>query len=110
MGTRLTITMAVPVLRVARPTDRFEGVMVGRKGCSYHLEFTRERGKTAGGSPSPEHLLVFYEEDGDAWEARCDAMEAAGFERVVAHNPYWEGCGRTFRDVDQYCVVVVNGP
>ena len=127
--------MAVPVLRVARPTDRleevvkmyteglglevlgsfddhdgFDGVMVGRKGCSYHLEFTRERGKTAGGSPSPEHLLVFYEEDGDAWEARCDAMEAAGFERVVAHNPYWEGCGRTFRDVDQYCVVVVNGP
>ena len=70
-------------LRVARPTDNmaeiirfyrdglglellasfadhkgFDGVMLGRKGQPYHLEFTHHLGHKAGKAPSQDNLLV----------------------------------------------------
>jgi catechol 2,3-dioxygenase-like lactoylglutathione lyase family enzyme len=76
------------VLRVARPTDNFDqvvrfyteglglavlgsfkdhdgfdGIMVGVPGSSYHLEFTRKRGHSAGRAPTEENLIVFYVAD-----------------------------------------------
>jgi catechol 2,3-dioxygenase-like lactoylglutathione lyase family enzyme len=75
----------VPTLRVARPTDKldavvhfyrdglglailyhfenhegFDGVMLGRKGAPYHLEFTHAKGHKAGRAPTADNLLVFY--------------------------------------------------
>lgn len=89
--------------------EGFDGAMLGRPGWPYHLEFTRERGRTAGGSPSAEHLLVFYEPDEARWSSACERMERAGFERVVAHNPYWDRHGKTFADADGYRVVWHHG-
>jgi len=84
----------VPVLRVARPTDNleallrfyqrglglellfrfedhdgFDGVILGREGAPYHLEFTHARGHVAGRAPTPDNLLVFYLPDPDGWMA-----------------------------------------
>src|SRR2546429_8854439 len=69
-------------LRVARPSDNlpelirfyrdglglevlasfenhngFDGVMLGRKGTPYHLEFTHHRGHKVGKAPSQDNLL-----------------------------------------------------
>ena len=121
------------VLRVARPTDQldaiakmyevgldfarlssfadhdgFDGVMLGHPQSGYHLEFTSQRGHLAGRAPSIEHLLVFYIPDREAWLARCDKMEHAGFVRVPSGNPYWDRNGRTFEDLDGYRVVIQN--
>lgn len=118
-------------LRVARPTDQldalvtqyrdglglevlgsfedhegFDGVMLGRPGLGYHLEFVHHRGHRAEGSPSGEHLLVFYLPDARDWHAACESMVAAGFRIVPAENPYWERSGRTFEDLDGYRVVL----
>ncbi|RAK64103.1 VOC family protein [Hymenobacter edaphi] len=123
--------MSVPVLRVARPTNNpaallpfyrdglgfavigqftdhagFDGLMLGHARAPYHLEFTREHGHAAGGAPSPEHLLVFYLPDADAWLAAVDRMRRAGFAPVPAHNPYWDQHGLTFQDPDGYRVVL----
>ena len=120
-------------LRLARPTDRleeierqyvnglgferlggfadhegFDGVMLGHAYAGYHLEFTREQGVPAGGAPSAEHLLVFYLPEEAEWQAACARMLAAAWERVPAHNPYWERNGATFADVDGYRVVLAN--
>jgi catechol 2,3-dioxygenase-like lactoylglutathione lyase family enzyme len=122
------------ILRVARPTDRlealramyveglglevlgsfedhdgFDGVMLGHPAWPYHLEFTRHRGHPAGGTPSPEHLLVFYIAHEPEWRARCDRMKQAGFKPVPAYNPYWDAKGATFEDLDGYRVVLQNG-
>lgn len=43
-----------------------------------------------------------------AWEAQCAAMDAAGFLRVTAFNPYWEVNGVTFVDRDGYRTVLQN--
>ncbi|SMX43556.1 VOC family protein [Maliponia aquimaris] len=122
---------AAPVLRVARPTDDidalvtfyrdglgfdllgrfrdhdgFDGVMLGHPRAPWHLEFTRETGRPAGGAPSPEHLLVLYLPDRAAWQAAVGRMRAAGHDPVAAHNPYWDRNGVTFADPDGYRVVL----
>ncbi|HEY8125467.1 MAG TPA: VOC family protein [Methylocystis sp.] len=120
-----------PVLRVARPSDDldallsfyrdglgldllyrfenhdgFDGVMLGRRGAPYHLEFTRAHGRPAGRSPSQDHLLVFYHPEPESWRDAITRMRAAGFEPVAALNPYWEEAGATFEDPDGYRVVL----
>ena len=125
--------MRVSTLRVARPTDRldavvrfyrdglgleelarfidhdgFDGVILGLRLAPYHLEFTRRRGHAAGGAPSPEHLLVFYLPDEDAWRAFIARLEAQGYASVPSSNPYWTKRGATFEDPDGYRIVLQN--
>ena len=123
----------IPVLRVARPTNDlaamirfygdglgfevvgqfedhagFDGVMLGHPAAQYHLEFTMEHGKIAGGSPSTEHLLVFYLPEKAEFETTVQRMENLGFSAATSHNPYWDQVGRTFQDPDGYRVVLQN--
>ena len=118
-------------LRVARPTDNlpeiikfyrdglgfevigsfedhegFDGVMLGRPGAPYHLEFTRQRGHREGRAPSKDNLLVFYLPDADEWRRAVERMSAHGYNPVASYNPYWDRQGRTFEDADGYRVVL----
>lgn len=123
----------IPVLRVARPTDDlnallhfyqqglgftllyrfenhegFDGIMLGREGAPYHLEFTQARGHVAGRAPTSDHLLIFYLPDADEWRAAVQRMRDAGFQPVPAFNPYWDRQGVTFEDPDGYRIVLQN--
>ena len=91
-----------------RNHDGFDGIILGAPGQAWHLEFTQEQGIAAGGAPSPEHLLVFYVPDPRDWKATCDRMHWTGFVEVPSHNPYWQGNGRTFTDLDGYRVIIQN--
>lgn len=120
-------------LRVARPTDHlpevikfyrdglgleelgsfsghkgFDGVMLGRKGFPYHLEFTHKHGHKAGKAPSQDNLLVFYIPDKTEWKSAVERMRKHGYEPVKSFNPYWDDGGKTFEDVDGYRVVLYN--
>lgn len=119
-----------PTLRVARPTarlqavtafyrdglgldvlsrfeghDGFDGVILGRRGWPYHLEFTASA-HDPGEVPSKDHLLVFYLPDLADWQAAVDRLTAHGVSPVAALNPYWDRCGQTFEDPDGYRVVL----
>ena len=121
----------MPTLRVARPTDRldevaalysagldleilgsfedhdgFDGVILGRPGSPWHLEFTHRRGHAAGRARGEDDLLVLYLPDPERWDAACARMTRAGFRAVPAFNPYWDARGRTFEDPDGYRVVL----
>ena len=121
------------VLRVARPTDNleevarmyidglgferlaefnghdgFDGVILGLRSHSYHLEFTQCAGEVAGKAPTKDNLLVFYVPDKQEWVQACKRMEQAGFSCVDSFNPYWDVSGITFEDVDGYRVVIQN--
>ena len=101
-----------PALRVARPTDHldalirfyrdglgleilyrfenhdgFDGVMLGRPGAPYHLEFTYAHGHSAARAPTQDNLLVFYLPDRNEWESSLQSMRTAGFEPVPSFNP-----------------------
>jgi catechol 2,3-dioxygenase-like lactoylglutathione lyase family enzyme len=97
------------VLAEFRDHDGFDGVMLGRPGTAYHLEFTRRAGHPAGRAPTGENLLVFYLPDEAIWRAAVERLEAAGYMAVAAVNPYWDQRGRTFEDPDGYRVVLQNG-
>jgi len=88
--------------------DGFDGVMVGRPGSPYHLEFTHQRGHIVGNAPTKDNLLVFYLPDDGEWRSAVDRMEAAGYAPVPSLNPYWDLKGRTFEDPDGYRVVLQN--
>lgn len=123
----------LPRLRVARPTgdlersvrmyragldlqelgrfkdhDGFDGVMLGKAGGPYHLEFTHQAGHPETTRPSAEALLVFYLPDPQEWRQCCEKMQQAGFKSVTPTNPYWDRAGRTFEDPDGYRVVIQN--
>ena len=122
---------SIPTLRVARPTDDlqvllrfycqglglevlasfvdhqgFDGVILGRPGASYHLEFTHHRGHRVGRAPTRDNLLVFYVPDRAEWSRAVERMQGAGFAPVPAYNPYWDRDGKTFEDPDGYRVVL----
>jgi hypothetical protein len=88
--------------------DGFDGVMVGVPGAAYHIEFTRKRGHAAGRAPTQDNLLVFYLPDEAEWDEAVNGMRSAGYEPVASFNPYWDRAGRTFEDPDGYRVVLVN--
>lgn len=69
----------------------FDGTMLGTPGAGIHWEFTVCNSHPVVPTPTPEDLLVFYVPEPEAWQARCDAMLAAG---------------RSFEDPDGYRVVI----
>ena len=118
-------------LRVARPTDHmlefvrfcrdglglgvlssfeghegFDGVMLGKPGAAYHLEFTHSQGHAAARTPTEDNLLVFYLPDAADWQQAVDRMLGCGYQPVKSFNPYWDVRGKTFEDADGYRVVL----
>ena len=127
------VSLAKAHLRVARPTDHlteavrfyrdglgfevlyefndhdgFDGIMLGRKGAGYHLEFTRRAGHRAGKAPTEDNLLVFYLPDRAEWQRAIERLAQHGYHPVPAFNPYWDRHGKTFADPDGYRVVLQN--
>ena len=84
----------------------FSGRMVGHPKHHYHLEFTTHTTEKAGRAPSLENLLVFYIPDEHEYHTAIKRMAVSGFKKVNSFNPYWEGSGQTFEDLDGYRVVL----
>ena len=87
--------------------DGFDGLIVGAPGAEWHLELVVERGARLQ-PPSVEDLLVLYEPDRAAFEARVQRLRAAGFAAVTSNNPYWDRCGVTFEGPDGYRTVLAQ--
>ena len=102
------IGLGFDVLYQFKDHDGFDGVMLGRKGAAYHLEFTRKEGHKAGKAPTEDNLLVFYLPEVSEWEKAVSRLEKAGYKAVKSFNPYWDKNGKTFEDPDGYRVVLQN--
>jgi hypothetical protein len=102
------VTLNLVVLARFHDHQGFDGVMLGRFGMDYHLEFTQCREHPVAASSTHEDLLVFYAPDPEEWESACDRYVASGFVRVMSFNPYWDVSDRTFTDPDGYRVVMQN--
>jgi|SRR5215210_1561327 len=98
--------LGLEVLDSFEDHDGFDGIMLGRKGLGYHLEFTRKRGHVVGRAPTQDNLLVFYLPDPDGWGRAVDRMRVQGYEPVASFNPYWHVEGATFEDADGCRVVL----
>jgi catechol 2,3-dioxygenase-like lactoylglutathione lyase family enzyme len=101
--------LGLDVLYEFKDHDGFDGVLLGRRGAGYHLEFTRKGGNNVGRAPTEDNLLVFYVPDADDWKQTVARLEGLGYQAVKAFNPYWDKKGKTFEDPDGYRVVLQNG-
>jgi catechol 2,3-dioxygenase-like lactoylglutathione lyase family enzyme len=121
-------------IRIARPTDKleralhfycnglgfeildsyenqngFNGLIVGHKDFSYHLEFTHRSGAHQLPTPSKENILVFFIQDKNAWKEAVERMLIVGYQPVDSLNAYWDENGKTFEDDNGYRIVLQNG-
>ncbi len=98
------------LVKLAAFTDHagFSGIMLGRKGLPWHLEFTVCHDHPVAPSPGNEDLLVLYYPDNTEWQRVCASLEGAGFISTPSFNPYWDINGRTWMDHDGYRLVVQN--
>ena len=99
--------LGLQVLAEFAAHDGFDGLVVGVAGAGWHVELVREHGAAAP-SPSAEDLIVLYEPDAPAFEARVARMRTAGFAPVRSNNPYWDRCGVTFAGPDGYRTVLAR--
>lgn len=127
------VDLSLAHLRIARPTDNmdaviefyrdglgfdvvgefrdhqgFSGVMLGRAGAAYHLEFTHKLGHKVGRAPTQDNLLVFYLPDATHYSEAIARIREIGARPVPAFNPYWDRQGQTFEDPDGYRIVFQN--
>jgi prolyl oligopeptidase len=109
IGAQYVGGLGFDVLSSWRDHEGFDGIILGHPRGPYHLEFIRDRKAPPPPSPHEEQLLVFYVEDDEDWPRRCESMLAAGFTVVRNANPFWEGNGRTFADLEGGRVVLHRG-
>ena len=86
----------------------FNGIMLGHKNMSYHLEFTTNKNGIIDKRKSAEHLLVFYIPDKSEWQKYIDRLDTIGYASVKSVNPYWDIQGKTFSDPDGNRIVLQN--
>ncbi|ELY3083150.1 VOC family protein [Klebsiella aerogenes] len=88
--------------------DGFNGIMLGREGLGWHIEFTWCQYHPVQSLQTEEDLLVLYYPDKKGWLDACARMREAGFNLTNSFNPYWDINGQTFVDPDGYRVVLQN--
>ena len=86
--------------------EGFDGVIIGKRGAGYQLEFTRCRHHEIVPASTPEDLLVFYVPNADECASSRARILRAGFRVTPSFNPYWDRNGATFEDDDGYRVVL----
>lgn len=85
----------------------YDGVFIGFKGESWHLEFTVS-GEKPEHSPDEDDLLVFYISGEDKFNSLIEKLRMSGAETAVPKNLYWKGNGLMFRDPDGFGVMIVH--
>jgi catechol 2,3-dioxygenase-like lactoylglutathione lyase family enzyme len=128
---QLSDGIAVSQVRIARPTDRLEevvrfyrdglglpelyrfadhdrydGVMLGLPGRTYHLEFTHHRDGSPCPAPTRDNLLVLYIREASQLDRLQQRLTSLGHRPVAPENPYWLDKSVTFEDPDGWRVVL----
>lgn len=85
--------------------DNYDGLFLGKKGESWHLEFTVSQ-EPANHTPDEDDLLVFYLESKEELILCKDRLKQNGIQPVKAKNPYWNKNGISIIDPDGFRVVL----
>jgi hypothetical protein len=120
-------------VRIARPTDNFEGVIdfyvhglglkqiqqfkghrgydgviIGLPDVDYHLEFTRHIDGSPCPAPTKDNLLVFYITNKNEINRISERLNRMGYPEVEPENDYWKELGVTIEDPDGWRIVLMN--
>ncbi len=85
----------------------YDGVFLGIKNESWHLEYTVSSDPPIH-TPDDDDLLVFYPTEIEKYKSMLANIQAEKIQEVEAKNPYWKINGRTFVDPDGFRIVISN--
>lgn len=85
--------------------DGYDGVFLGKKGSSWHLEFTTSTSST-NHLFDPDDLLVFYPLTNNEFEYIMNSITSNSIEIHVPTNPYWQKNGILVHDPDGYGIII----
>lgn len=100
-----TSNLGMEVLGSFEDHDGYNGVFLGMKNESWHLEFT-EDSVEPDHHPDEDDLLVFYfSNEEERYMVRQNFMKS-GIVESVPKNPYWQQNGILFKDPDGYGIIL----
>ncbi len=85
--------------------DGYNGIMLGVKDHSWHLEFTYD-GKKASHQTDADDLLVFYCDSETDYNNVVTRFTENQMKPVQSKNQYWDVHGITFVDPDGFRIVI----
>lgn len=97
--------LGLKVLGQFEDHDGYDGVFLGMKNESWHLEFTQSS-EEADHKFDPEDLLVFYADSKKELESIISRMAKAGIKKQKAKNPYWNANGNMYLDPDGFQIII----
>jgi catechol 2,3-dioxygenase-like lactoylglutathione lyase family enzyme len=93
------------VLGSFKDHDGYDGIFIGIKNATWHLEFTAD-GSEPNHYPDEDDLLVFYFAEENEWAEIKNKLNAAGYEELIPRNPYWQKNGICFKDPDGFGIIL----
>jgi catechol 2,3-dioxygenase-like lactoylglutathione lyase family enzyme len=83
----------------------YDGIFLGLKDISWHLEFTKSA-EAPEHHPDEDDLLVFYLNNVEEVELLKEKFAAKNITSIPAKNPYWDANGTLYPDPDGFGVMI----
>jgi len=83
--------------------DHYNGVVIGKEGADWHLEFT-ESNHTTNHVTDEDDVLVFYPTTKEEYDELLERLSVS--QKIQARNPYWNKNGHMFYDPDGFRIVI----
>ena len=85
--------------------EGYDGVFLGIKGESWHLEFTQNNEKPIS-KFDEDDALVFYPETQKLIDNILDNLRSFKIPIIKTENPYWNNKGYCFEDPDGFKIII----
>ena len=102
-----TQVLGLQVLFSFENHNDYSGVMLGKAGCDWHLEFTIS-------NDLPDHqfdeedILVFYPTEKSEYQKIVENISSRNIKIIKAKNPFWDNNGIMIKDPDGFGIIVSN--
>ncbi|AXG73493.1 VOC family protein [Flavobacterium arcticum] len=87
--------------------DNYDGVFIGLKDMSWHLEFTKSD-EIVNHKFNDDDILVFYPETDISYSMIIENINIYQIKKLNPKNPYWNLNGILIQDPDGFNIIISN--
>ena len=100
-----TNILGLEILGSFKNHNNYDGVFLGKKDQSWHLEFTTSLTKVDHKFDTDD-ILVFYPEQIYEYDKIIERITYFDIVRIIPENPYWITNSVMIKDPDGYCIAI----
>ncbi len=102
-----TKILGLEILGEFKNHSNYDGVFIGKKSLSWHLEFTTNN-TIIEHSFNEDDLIVFYPSTKEEYKLICDKVNLNNLPILIAKNPYWNENGIFIKDPDGQGIIIAK--